>query len=121
MRRDIINYTASGSHIRLRIPFGIAYNADAEQAKALILEVAKSTDGVKAMPEPIVITRRFGESTVDLELRVWIREARDRRAIGDAIGNQVKKVFDEHGVEIPHPRRDIVIRAEGSGPIPPVE
>jgi MscS family membrane protein len=105
MRRDIINYTASGPHIRLRIPIGIAYNADAEKAKALIIEVAKSTDGVKPTPEPVVITRKFGESSIDLELRVWIREARDRRAIGDAIGDRVKKKFDEHGIEIPFPRR----------------
>jgi hypothetical protein len=31
MRRDIVNYTASGSHIRLRIPVSIAYNADSEK------------------------------------------------------------------------------------------
>lgn len=121
MRRDIINYTASGSHIRLRIPIGIAYNADAEKAKELIIEVAKSTDGVKATPEPAVITRKFGESSIDLELRVWIREARDRRAIGDAIGDQVKKKFDQHGIEIPFPRRDIVVRTEGGEPTLPAE
>jgi small-conductance mechanosensitive channel len=121
MRRDIINYTASGPHIRLRIPIGIAYNANAEKAKALIIEVAKSTEGVKATPEPVVITRRFGESSIDLELRVWIREARDRRAIGDTIGDQVKKKFDEHGIEIPFPRRDIVVRNAGGEPTAPAQ
>jgi MscS family membrane protein len=121
MRRDIINYTASGRHIRLRIPFGIAYDADAEKAKAVILEAARATDGVKATPEPVVITRGFGDSTVDLELRVWIREARDRRVIGDAIGDQVKRAFDERGIEIPFPRRDIVIRTESGEPTPPAE
>ena len=116
MRRDIINYTASGPHIRLRIPFGIAYNADAEHAKKLVLEAAAKTEGVMAEPEPVVITRGFGESSVDLELRVWIQQVRDRRAIGDAITDQIKKTFDEHGVEIPFPRRDIVIRTESGKP-----
>jgi len=121
MRRDIINYTASGPHIRLRIPFGIAYNADAERAKKLVVEAATKTDGVMADPAPVVITRGFGESSVNLELRVWITQARDRRAIGDTIGDQIKKTFDEHGIEIPFPRRDIVIRTESSQPTLPTE
>ncbi|MCK5439409.1 MAG: mechanosensitive ion channel family protein [Gemmatimonadetes bacterium] len=121
MRRDIINYTASGPHIRLRIPFGIAYDADAERAKKLVLEAAIKIEGVMADPEPVVITRGFGESSVNLELRVWITQARDRRAIGDAVGDRIKKTFDEHGIEIPFPRRDIVIRTKGGEPILPAE
>lgn len=111
MRRDIINYTASGPHIRLRIPIGIAYDANVELAKTLIIEVAGEVPGVKPEPEPVVIVRSFGESAVNLELRVWIEDARERRNVTDLVTEKVKLKFDERGVEIPYPKRDLYIRS----------
>ncbi|MFQ5680146.1 MAG: mechanosensitive ion channel family protein [Gemmatimonadota bacterium] len=110
MRRDIINYTTSGPEIRLRVPIGIAYDADVELAKELILQVASEVGGVKAKPEPVVIVRSFGDSAVNLELRVWIEEARQRRAVADDVTERVKATFDARGVEIPYPKRDLYIR-----------
>jgi small-conductance mechanosensitive channel len=111
MRRDIINYTASGEDIRLRIPIGIAYDADATLAKDLILRAMREIPGIRSKPEPVVIVRSFGASSVDLEARPWIDEARRRRAIGDQVTERVKELFDEHGVEIPYPKRDIYVRS----------
>ncbi|MFQ5744049.1 MAG: mechanosensitive ion channel family protein [Acidobacteriota bacterium] len=111
MRRDIVNYTASGDDIRVRIPIDIAYDADASLAKRLIREVADSTDGVMKTPAPQVIIRRFGESGVSLQLRVWIGNARKRRAIADEITDRVKQTFDQNGIEIPYPKRDLYIKS----------
>jgi small-conductance mechanosensitive channel len=116
MRRDIVNYTASGGHIRLRIPIGIAYDADAVKAKAVIRDVALRVAGVMSVPEPQVIIRKFGESSVDLELRVWIADARRRRLVGDEITDRVKAAFDDAGIEIPYAKRDLYIRS-----MPPAE
>jgi small-conductance mechanosensitive channel len=109
-QRDIVNYTASGDNIRLRIPIGIAYDADQTKAKQIIREVALDIAGVMHDPEPKVIIRRFGESSIDLELRVWIADARRRRAISDEITDRVKAAFDRAGVEIPYAKRDFYIR-----------
>ncbi len=111
MRRDIVNYTASGDNIRLRIPISIAYDADPTKAKQIVREVALQVDGVMSSPEPQVIIRNFGESAVDLQLRVWISDARQRRAIGDLITDRVKQEFDRAGVEIPYAKRDLYIRS----------
>ena len=117
MRRDIVNYTASGPDIRLRIPLGISYDADVELAKRLVLDVATDTPGVKTDPAPKVIVRSFGESSVNLELRAWISDARRRRDIADEITGHVKTAFDRHGVEIPYPKRDIYVRTPGDEPL----
>ncbi len=110
MRRDIVNYTASGDNIRLRIPIGIAYDADSDLAKQIIRDVALGVEGVQASPEPQVIIRNFGESSIDMQLRVWIDDARRRRTIGDEITDKVKVEFDRQGVEIPYAKRDLYIR-----------
>ncbi|MFP3947365.1 MAG: mechanosensitive ion channel family protein [Gemmatimonadota bacterium] len=115
MRRDIINYTASGNHIRLRIPLGIAYNADLARAKDVILTCASEVGGIKPEPEPVVIVRSFGESAVNLELRVWIHDARSRRGISDEVTERVKLAFDEEGIEIPYPKRDLYVKTLPAG------
>ena len=113
MRRDIINYTMSGDDIRLRIPFSCAYESDIERAKALLKEVAHEVKGVKLDPAPIVIVRGFGPSEVNLQLRVWIMEARSRRRIADEITEKAMVAFAGAGVEIPYPKRELYIRGDG--------
>ena len=115
MQRDIINYTMSGEHIRLRIPFSCAYESDIERAKMLLREAAAQVPGVQMDPEPIVIVRGFGPSEVNLELRVWIQEARNRRRIADEITEKAMLKFHAGGVEIPYPKRELFIKTQGPG------
>ena len=114
MRRDIINYTMSGQDIRLRIPFSCAYESDIERAKVLLKEAAHEVEGVKLEPAPIVIVRGFGQSEVNLQLRVWILEARNRRRIADEITEKAVVKFHQAGVEIPYPKRELYIKGGGA-------
>ena len=112
MLRDIVNYTMSGEDIRLRIPLSVAYESDIERAKVLLIEAAKQVEGVKLTPEPIVIVRGFGASDIQLQLRVWILEARNRRRIADEITGKAVSAFADAGVEIPYPKRELIIHGD---------
>ena len=112
MLRDIVNYTTISEKIRVRVNIGIAYDADMQKAKDIIIKVAKSAEWVAKDPLPKVVVRNFGESAVDLQLRVWIDDARQRMNTISFITDRVKTAFDEHGVEIPYPKRDIYIKKE---------
>ena len=109
MKRDIVNYTIISTKIRVRINVGIAYDADIERAKDLIINVAKSVDWISKTPAPKVVVRNFGESSVDLQLRVWIDDARKRMDTISHVTDKIKTAFDKQGIEIPYPRRDITI------------
>ena len=109
MLRDIINYTIISENIRVRINIGIAYDADLKKAKNVILKVAEATEGVADDPPPKVVVRNFGESAVDLQLRVWIHDARRRMDTISDITDKVKEAFDAAGIEIPYPKRDIYV------------
>jgi len=110
MLRDIINYTTISEQIRVRINIGIAYDADMQLAKDIIVKVANSADWVSKQPPPKVVVKHFGESAVDLQLRVWINNARQRMNTISYITDRVKSAFDEQGVEIPYPKRDIYVK-----------
>ncbi len=112
MKRDIINYTTITEEIRVRIPIGIAYEADLNKAKDLINNVALELDWVMRDPAPKVVVRNFGDSAVDLQARIWIREPRRRMDTISYITDKLKEVFHREGIEIPYPKRDIHIVRE---------
>ena len=112
MKRDIINYTIITSKIRVRVNIGIAYDADMEKAKELIIKVADTADWIAKDPPPKVVVRNFGASSVDLQLRVWINDARKRMDTISYVTDNIKTEFDKGGIEIPYPKRDIIIKHE---------
>jgi small-conductance mechanosensitive channel len=113
MMRDIINYTALSEDIRVRVPIGVSYDTDVEKAKSVILDTAKTAEWVLRDPPPRVVVRRFGESSVDLQLRVWIKDARRRMDTISYMTDKVKEAFDREGIEIPYPKRDITMVRKG--------
>jgi MscS family membrane protein len=110
MRRDIINYTTITEEIRVRIPIGIAYDADVRKAKDLIVAVTLELDWVLRDPAPKVVVKSFGDSAVNLEARVWISDPRKRMDTISTISDRVKERFTQDGIEIPYPKRDIYIK-----------
>ena len=111
MTRDIVNYTTINDEIRVRIPIGIAYDADVKKAKELIIKVSLELDWVMREPSPPkVVVKSFGDSAVNLEARVWINDPRRRMDTISHITDRVKEVFQEEGIEIPYPKRDIFIK-----------
>ncbi|MCP4681542.1 MAG: mechanosensitive ion channel family protein, partial [Desulfobacterales bacterium] len=113
MTRDIINYTTIRKEIRVRVPIGIAYNADVKKAKELITEAILKLDWVMRQPPPVVVVRNFGDSAVNLQARVWIHDPRRRMDTISYITDGVKELFQQEGIEIPYPKRDIYIKGHG--------
>jgi small-conductance mechanosensitive channel len=112
MLRDIINYTSGSKEIRVRIPIGIAYDADVGKAKGIIEKISRELDWVMDNPPPKVMVRSFGESAVNLEARVWISKPRRRMDTISHITDRVKQAFHEEGIEIPFPKRDIYVKGQ---------
>ena len=69
-------------------------------------------------PAPQCLLTGFGDSSVDLELRVWIRDPQNGVAnVRSAILLQVWDRFREHGIEIPFPQRDVHLSADAPVPV----
>ncbi|HDZ90163.1 MAG: mechanosensitive ion channel family protein [Deltaproteobacteria bacterium] len=114
MNRDIVNYTAVSDEIRVRIPIGVSYESDIGKAKDVIVEISLQLDWVIRDPAPKVVVKNFGESSVDLEARIWIRDPRRRMDTISYITDNVKEAFEREGIEIPYPKREIFIKKEAS-------
>jgi small-conductance mechanosensitive channel len=110
MKRDIINYTTITEEIRVRIPVGIAYDADVQKAKEAIVSICLDLEWVLKDPAPKVVVKSFGDSAVNLEARVWIRDPRKRMDTISFVTDHVKETFTREGIEIPYPKRDVYIK-----------
>ena len=111
MTRDITNYSINSPEIRIKINVGVAYNTEIKKASDIMIKIANELKTTMQNPSPEVLTMNFGESSIDLQLRVWIYNSYRRVSIKSDLMNKIKEEFDKNGIEIPFPQRDVNMRA----------
>ena len=81
-------------------------------ARKLCIEAADVVPRILKNPEPKCLLRGFGDSSVDLELRLWIDDPSNGRAnVLDEVLLGIWDRFHEYGIEIPFPQRDLHFRS----------
>ncbi len=108
---NIVNWTLSDSVTRTVIPVGVAYGSDTASVRKILLQVAHESDLVLKDPEPTAIFLRFGDSTLDFQLRVFIENRDIWPEMINQLHTDIDKAFREAGIEIAFPQRDIHIRS----------
>jgi small-conductance mechanosensitive channel len=109
--QKIENLSFDDNLVRLNIPIGISYGSDLNKAITLALNAATSIDRILKVPEPKCFVREFGDSTVNLQLRVWINDPKNGLAnVKDAVLLMVWDSFHANGIEIAFPQRDLHIK-----------
>lgn len=105
------NWSYSNDQVRLSIPVGISYKSDLDLAMQLCLDAANEVSRVLKDPAPRCLITGFGDSSVDLNIRVWIDDPVDGKSnvISD-VYHAVWKKFHEHSIEIPFPQRDLHLK-----------
>lgn len=109
--KEVTNWTLSNRQIRTSIPVGVAYGSDVPKVMKTLLSSASDNDNVVKSPPPQVLFLRFGESTLDFELRFWITDANDRLLITSDLNQEIDRRFREAGIEIAFPQRDLHLRS----------
>ena len=106
------NWSHSDSAVRLLIPVGISYRSDVRQAIGLCCEAAAAVDRILTDPAPRCLLRGFGDSAVNLEIRIWIDDpAEGRSNVISEVLLRVWDLFRENGIEIPFPQRDLHLKS----------
>ena len=108
---DVINWSYSDRHVRVKIPVQISYADDPEQAMAIMEAAATANSRVLKDPEPAVRLLKFADSGIELELRVWLLDPQE--GVGNVrsdINLAIWRGFKEAGITIPYPQRDVHLR-----------
>ena len=96
---------------RFDLLVGISYDADIDKARDVLMQLLLDDGRVHRSPEPLVVVRALGASSVDLEIRAWT----DRQTYWDMnfdLTRKVKLALDEANISIPYPHTQIVMSPE---------
>lgn len=96
---------------RVVVPIGIAYKERIAEARAVILEAIGDVRGVMREPRPDVVARSLGDSSVNLEVRVWVDDPADERPVAALLVEACKVALDQAGIEIPFPHQQLFIES----------
>jgi small-conductance mechanosensitive channel len=108
---QVTNWTRTNRLVRLTIPVGVAYGSDVPLVMKILLECAHENPSVMSSPEPQVLFRGFGDSSLDFELRVFLSDIDYRLIAQSEILQEIDREFRLNDVEIPFPQRDLHLRS----------
>ncbi|WP_077529682.1 mechanosensitive ion channel family protein [Vreelandella utahensis] len=102
---SLTNYSAYPNR-RVDMTIGISYTDDIQKAREVIQKTLATDERILRDPEPMIVVGDLGDSSVDLKVRIW--------ANGDDLWfcywhmlEQIKVAFDQNGITIPYPQRDV--------------
>lgn len=101
----IVNVSARPTR-RVDLVFGIGYSDDIEKARALITKVMSEDTRILNDPAPAVSLAELADSSVNLNVRPWVNNA-DYWAVRSDLLEKIKLIFDQNGISIPFPQRDV--------------
>lgn len=108
LANPIINYTRAERR-RIELPVGVAYDADTELVRKLVLDVFPNVPGFVAEPAPMVGFSNFGDSSLELNTYFWIDTLKTNPiAAKDSAFTLIKAALDKQGIDIPFPIRTII-------------
>ncbi len=111
----ITNWSLSDPILRIIIPVGIAYGSDTRKATELLLETARACPHVLDEPAPRAHFLGFGDSSLNLEVRVFIPNIDHFLAAKHDLHEAIDQAFRNAGIEIAFPQRDIHVRTFKAG------
>ncbi len=111
VQNKFVNFSYGDQRIRLNVPVGVAYTSHLSEVSEALLEAARSVAEVLPDPAPRVHFAEFGDSSINLQIRVWINDPRDHTAIRSKVNFAIERLFRDRGIEIPFPQRDLHLRS----------
>ena len=106
LTNSVIENYSSEDLRRVDLTFNTAYDCDVENVKRVIGNVIENNPKALKNPEPFVRLSAHNDSALTYTVRIWCRNADYWDVNFDTIEN-VKKAFDENGIEIPYNQIDV--------------
>lgn len=105
----LINWTLSDTVTRIIIQVGVAYGSDLDKVKEILMKAAKDNARVMTEPEPMVLFTEFGASTLNHDLRFYVRTLGDRNIAIDEVNRAIDKLCNENNINIAFNQLDVYL------------
>ena len=107
MGTTITNYSANETR-RVDLVVGVSYSDDLDKVRKELQDLVDADERILKDPAVTIAVSELADSSVNFVLRPWVKTA-DYWAVYFDLTERVKKRFDEVGISIPFPQRDVHI------------
>ncbi len=101
----VINYSMLPTR-RLQWTIGIDYGEDVERAKSVVLDILNADSRVMTDPEPFVAVGELAASSVNLVVRVWVKQE-DYWDVYHEMFQNIYRTFNAEGIDFPFPQQTV--------------
>jgi len=101
---------------RLNFDVSVAYKEDLARVMSLLEKIARQNPLSLDEPEPLIVFKDFGDSGINIMLGIWF-EKTNYIKVKNSVFLDIKKTFDEEGIEIPFPHVSLYT-GEATKPFP---
>lgn len=91
---------------RVDLVIGIGYDDNIGKAKQLMEDIIAKNSLILTDPAPTIMVLELGESCIDIAVRPWVKTG-DYWVVRAELLQTIKETFDEQGISIPYPQRDV--------------
>ena len=111
LENTVVNWTLIDATTRTTVRVGAAYGSPVEKVAALIKQALDEHSNILKTPAPAVFFEDFGDSSLVFDASMWINVEAERglRMVRSEIRFAIAKLFDDNGIVIAFPQRDIHI------------
>lgn len=107
---QLINWSLTDTITRVTLKLGVDYGSDLDLVKQLLLKAAQENPRVLKDPEPHVFFLSFGQSTLDHELRMHVRDLGDRNPVIDEVNRFINREFKNHNINISFQQMEVYLK-----------
>jgi potassium efflux system protein len=107
---QLINWSLTDTITRVTLKLGVDYGSDLDLVRNLLIKAANENPRVLKEPAPIVYFLNFGESTLDHELRMHVRDLGDRNPVLDEINRFINKEFKKQHINISFRQMEVYLK-----------
>lgn len=114
LENTVINWTLLDGIIRTTVRVGVAYGSDPKQVNEIIQRCVTSQTDVLKEPKPEFIFEDFSDNALIFDAYFWcdVRGEKTLRAVRSEIRFAISTAFDEAGIVIAFPQRDIHLHTQ---------
>ncbi|WP_051258879.1 mechanosensitive ion channel family protein [Chitinibacter tainanensis] len=108
--QTVVNQSYNDRSVWVGLPVSVAYDSDLELVMKIMVDVTKDNPRILPHPAPGAFVTAFADSGINLTLGFWLADPENgQMGLKSELNLSIWRAFKTHGIEIPYPRRDVMI------------